>query len=396
MDKKESRKDKRKDLIMNLSEQNKIWINDTCMKMMEKMAASIHRNEGKIPYTTDKNGVYDDKSADKDLMCWTNGFWEGILWLMYAQTGDSYYKNLGNRMEEILDRLLLGLTKYGIDPLHHDVGFMWLLSSVANYRLTGNLSSRRRGMIAANYLSSRFNIKGNYIVAWDGKEREGWSIIDTMMNIPLLYWAASETDYDRYRFIAMAHADKTMENLVRPDGSVVHIIIYDPETGETAGTLGGQGYEEGSSWTRGQAWAIYGFALSYLRTKKKSYLDTAKKVAHYFLSAVAEYGYIPPIDFRAPKEPAFIDTTAGAIAACGLLEIEKHVPEFEKDMYLAGALKILKALTEKYCNFTGEMDSLLQNGSEAYHTNKHMSIIYGDYFYMEAMLRLNGLEIELW
>ncbi len=381
---------------MNLSVQDKVWIDDTCNKMIEKMGGSIHRNEGKIPYSTEADGSYDDKSADRNLMWWTNGFWEGMLWLMYAQTGDTYYKELGNRMEKVLDRLLLGMTEYGIDPLHHDVGFMWLHSAVADYRLTGNPASRTRGLIASNYLSSRFNIKGKYIVAWGGIDRQGWSIIDTMMNIPLLYWAAEETGYDRYRYIAMAHADKTLENILRPDGSVVHIICYDPETGEVKSTLGGQGYEEGSSWTRGQAWAIYGFALSYLHTGEKRYLYAAKRVANYFLSAAAEFGYIPPIDFRSPKEPNYIDTTAGAIAACGLIELEKHVPEFEKEMYLNGALKILKALTREQCNFTDEIDSLLQNGSEAYHTNKHLSIIYGDYFYMEAMLRLNGLNITMW
>ncbi|MDF2484865.1 MAG: glucuronidase [Herbinix sp.] len=381
---------------MRLSEQDRIWVGDTCQRMLDKMEVSIHRSEGKIPYSTDQNGMYDDKSADKDLMWWTNGFWEGMLWLMYAQTGDDYYKKLGNQMEDILDRLLLGTTDYGIDPIHHDAGFMWLHSSVANYRLTGNLRSRTRGLIAANYLSSRFNIKGNYIVAWDGIERQGWSIIDSMMNIPLLYWAAKETGYDRYRSVAMAHADKTLEHVLRPDGSVIHIIHYHEETGEVIESFGGQGYEVGSSWTRGQAWAIYGFALSYLRTREQRYLDAAKRVAQYFLSALAPFEYVPPVDFRSPKEPIYIDTTAGAIAACGLLEIEKHVSEFEKDMYLSGALKILRALTETQCNFNKETDSILQNGSEAYHTNKHLSIIYGDYFYMEAMLRLNGLDIEMW
>jgi unsaturated chondroitin disaccharide hydrolase len=381
---------------MRLTEADQIWVEEISQRMLMKMEVSIRRSEGKIPYSTDSNGMYDDKSADKDLMWWTNGFWEGMLWLMYAQTGDGYYKELENRMEEILDRILLGATDYGIDPLHHDVGFMWLHSSVANYRLTGNLRSRTRGLIAANYLSSRFNIKGNYIVAWDGKDRQGWSIIDTMMNIPLLYWAAEETGYDRYRSVAMAHADKTLENVLRPDGSVIHIIRYHEETGEVLETFGGQGYEVGSSWTRGQAWAIYGFALSYLRTKEQRYLEAAKRVAQYFLSAVAPFNYIPPVDFRSPKEPPYIDTTAGAIAACGLLELEKHVSEFEKDMYLSGALKIMKALSESQCNFDTATDSILQNGSEAYHTNKHLSIIYGDYFYMEAMLRLNGLNIEMW
>ena len=384
------------EISMELKEKRLSWVNETCGKIINKMTGSIHKNEGKIPYSTDQQGTFDDKSSDKDLVWWTNGFWEGMLWLMYAKTEDSYYCDLGNRMEEVLDRILLGVTDYGIEPLHHDVGFMWLLSSVANYRLTGNKKGRTRGIIAANYLSSRFNIRGNYLVAWNGEERQGWSIIDTMMNIPLLYWAAKESGYDRYRYIAMAHADKTLENVIRPDGSVMHIINYDPETGEVLESFGGQGYEEGSSWTRGQAWAIYGFALSYRHTKEQRYLDTAKKVAHYFLSAAADFGYIPPVDFRSPKEPLYIDTTAGAIAACGLLEIEEHVPEYEKEMYQSGALKILKALTEEQCDFTDKVDSILQNGSEAYHTNKHLSIIYGDYYYMEAMFRLSGLDVEMW
>ena len=381
---------------MKLIEQDLNWVNETCEKIIDKMATSIHKNEGKIPYSTDECGVFDDRSSDSKLMWWTNGFWEGMLWLMYAKTGDSYYCDLENKMEEVLDRVLLGMTESGIDGLHHDVGFMWLLSSVANYRLTGNTRSRARGLIAANYLSSRFNIKGNYLVAWNSKERQGWSIIDSMMNIPLLYWAAKETGYERYQDIAMAHADKTLENVIRPDGSVIHIINYDIVTGEALESLAGQGYEEGSSWTRGQAWAIYGFALSYLHTKEQRYLDAAKKVSHYFLSAVADYDYIPPIDFRSPKEPLLIDTTAGAIAACGLLEIAKHVQKYEKEMYLIGALKILKALTDKQCDFTEHTDSILQNGSEAYHGKKHLSIIYGDYYYMEAMFRLSGLDIEMW
>ena len=380
-----------------LQENEKQWLDATIQKIKEKMEWVSEKSKDKIPYTT-ADGTHDDRSSrelqfssDDGINWWTNGFWGGMMWLMHQETGEERYADIARISETKLDRCF-----HDYLGLHHDVGFMWLHSAVADYRLTGNPASRTRGLIASNYLSSRFNIKGKYIVAWDGIDRQGWSIIDTMMNIPLLYWAAEETGYDRYRYIAMAHADKTLENILRPDGSVVHIICYDPETGEVKSTLGGQGYEEGSSWTRGQAWAIYGFALSYLHTGEKRYLDAAKRVANYFLSAAAEFGYIPPIDFRSPKEPNYIDTTAGAIAACGLIELEKHVPEFEKEMYLNGALKILKALTREQCNFTDEIDSLLQNGSEAYHTNKHLSIIYGDYFYMEAMLRLNGLNITIW
>ena len=219
-----------------------------------------------------------------------------------------------------------------------------------------------------------------------------------MMNIPLLYWASDEIGDPRFKHIATSHADTVIETFIRPDGSVNHINSYDPQTGEFIETFGGQGYTVGSSWTRGQAWAIYGFILSYIHTKNEQYLFAAKRIAHYFISALAARDdFVPDCDFRSPKEPVYKDTTAGMIAACGLIEISRNVPEFEKDLYLNSAIKILKETEEKYCNWSDNEDSIVQMGTEAYnHGGKNMPIIYGDYYFIEAVLKLMNKDILLW
>lgn len=376
----------------DISMQDRKWLNSVWENISVKMSRVADNTGDIIPYTT-IGGRFNDK-FEEDPTWWTNGFWPGIMWLMYMGTKDGKYREKAEKAELRLDKVLFGLDG-SFEGLHHDVGFMWLLSSVANYRITGNSKSRIRGLIAANYLASRFNINGGFITAWNGKEREGWSIIDTMMNLPLLYWASEETGYSRFRRIAEAHADKTAENVIRPDGSVIHIIEYDVDTGDVVKTYGGQGYDTGSSWSRGQSWAIYGFALSYLHTGKTLYLDTAKKVAHYFISCIQD-SFIPTVDFRSPDTPVYIDTTAGAIAAGGMIEIARHVPVYEKKLYLNSALKILKSLEKEQCDWTDKTDSILQNGSESYNKGIHKSIIYGDFYFIEAILKLRETGICLW
>ena len=160
--------------------------------------------------------------------------------------------------------------------------------------------------------------------------------------------------------------------------------------------FGGQGYEKGSSWTRGQTWGMYGFLMSYLHTGKQEYLDTSKRIAHYFMANIPEDGLIP-IDFRQPKEPCWYDDTAAAIAACGFLELAKAVPEYEQDMYRRAAMKLLKALYENHCDFTTENDCILMKCSGAYHDSRHeYPIIYGDFFFMEALFKLKDGGIFMW
>jgi unsaturated chondroitin disaccharide hydrolase len=313
---------------------------------------------------------------------------------MYEHTGKECYKLTAQRSEQIMDKCF-----EQVDLLDHDSGFMWHIMSGASYTLTGDKASRNRNLMAAMSLSSRYNIEGDYIRAWNdwGETKNGEkSIIDCMMNLPQLYFASREFCDDRFKAIAIKHANMTMRDHIRPDGSVNHIVVHDMKEPKVIEVLAGQGYAPSSSWSRGQAWALYGFVLSYIHTDDKKYLDTAKKVAHYFISNVASTDYLPLLDFRAPSEPLYYDSTAGAIAACGLIEIAKAVPEYEKDMYLDAAIKMLKAMEEKWCDFTESEDSILQMGSERYGQSVHIPIIYGDYFFTEAIIKLRGSEFLPW
>ena len=195
-------------------------------------------------------------------------------------------------------------------------------------------------MHAANLLAGRFNPVGKFIRAWNqvpGSDTRGWAIIDCMFNICLLYWASEESADPRFRQIAMMHADTVMENFIRPDGSVCHIVEFDPENG------------------------------------------------------------IIPVDFRQPTQPAWEDSCGACIIAGGLLEVAKHVPELEKEMYIRAAVKILKAIAETRADFTKDCDAIVQNCTGAYHDSRHhFTMVYADYYFIEALYKLTGTGILLW
>jgi unsaturated chondroitin disaccharide hydrolase len=374
-----------------LTQENQAWLDEVWAKLQRKLLAETERMGDKIPYIPE-NGVYPDM-GERDLYWWTNGFWGGILWQMYHATRNDIYKEKAERLEARLDGALDGYA-----GLHHDVGFMWLHTAVANYRLTGSERSKTRGLHAANLLAGRYNPRGKFIRAWND-DCTGWTIVDCMMNIPLLYWASEAANDPRFAFIAKDHADTTLERIVRPDGSCNHIVILDPENGDFIEAPGGQGYEPGSSWSRGQAWALYGFALSHRHTKDRRYLDAAKRIAHYFIANVSATDFVPLVDFRAPAEPVYWDTTAGVCAACGLLEIAEAVGEFEKPLYRNAAVSILKATDRRFCNWNVDEDAIVDGGTGSYHGRNGdfgMPIIYGDYFFLEAVLRLRGLSFLIW
>jgi len=379
-------------MLYNLEEKDRRWAEEMFGKLKIKLSAECARIGSNIPYIP-RDGRYHDLDAPDGIYWWTNGFWPGMLWQIYHATLDNAYRKAAEEVEERLDEALMGY-----DGLHHDVGFMWLLSSVANYRLTGNPDSRRRGLHAASLLAGRYNPEGRFIRAWNG-ECTGWMIVDCMMNIPLLYWAAKELNDPRFSFVARNHADTCRRVTVRPDGSCNHISILDPLTGECLENPGGQGFESGSSWSRGHAWAIYGFALSFLHSNKTEYLDTAKSIAHYFIANLAQKDWLPLVDFRAPAVPLKYDSTAAMCAACGLLEIAKHVGEYEKGLYINSAVMMLQACEKAFCNWNIDEDGIVGNGTGSYHgtgLDAGAPIIYGDYFFIEAVLRLLEKDFLIW
>ncbi len=385
---------------MVLEEKDRIWAESVLEKITAKMLPVTERNQDKIPYLSE-NGVFDDWSGEDKIGWWTNGFWGGIMWQLYAQTGEQIYRDCAIRTEEKLDRVLMNWKS-----LDHDNGFKWLPTAIAHNKLEPNEDSVNRGLLAANNLLGRFNINGNFIRAWndwDEVDRRGFAIIDCMMNLPLLFWASDVTGDPRFKDAAIAHANTAMTYFVRGDGSANHIVRFDPATGEMLEALGGQGYCEGSAWTRGQGWAIYGFTLSYLHTGDKRYLETARRVANYTIANIPENGLLP-VDFRQPREISWEDSTAGAIIASGLIELSKAVAGREgrpyandADMYLRTAIRLLRALDEKRADWSIETDPILQKCTAAYHDDKHeFTIIYGDYYFIEAIMKLTGEKLFIW
>ncbi|MDR3335041.1 MAG: glycoside hydrolase family 88 protein [Treponema sp.] len=360
-------------------------------KIQTKISVQCDRIGVIVPYIA-VDGRYSDKMAD-NLYWWTNGFWPGILWLLFYSAGEQKYADTARAIEERLDAALAGY-----EGLHHDVGFMWTLSAGLDFKLTANPASRVRALHGANLLAGRYNLRGHFIRSWN-KDYTGWIIVDCMMNLPLLYWASAEVVDPRFRYIAMEHADTALKYLVREDGSCNHIAVLNPENGALLETPAGQGYAPGSSWTRGQAWALYGFALSYRHTGEERYLTASKRIAHYFIANIFRYGFVPPVDFRAPDTPEKLDASAGMIATCGLLQLSDIVPDAEKKLYLDAAMRILKATEEKYCDWDPGRDGIVQKSTAQYHEKTdefHVPIIYGDYFLIEAIHRILYPELQVW
>lgn len=353
------------------------------LRKLEKTAPEIGAN---FPHIS-REGVYNDEPFG-----WTSGFWPGILWLAYQHTGRSGYAEYAREIEEKMDVML-----DGFDTLDHDVGFMWQLSAGADYRLTGNEASRRRCLKAASFLASRFHIKGSYIQAWN--REPGWAIADCTMNLALLYWASAEIGDSRFAQIADTHAQTVLDHIVRPDGSANHIVCFDMESGVCREALGGQGSAPDSAWSRGAAWCLYGLALCHHFTANPAYLNCAKRVCHFFAANLPE-DHVAHWDFRVERKvDTPRDTSATACAACGMLEISRHVSRWEKPVYENMAYRILKSLTEHYSNLGDDSrQEFLRGGTGNYPAgvNINVGIIYGDYFYMEALSRMTGNDNIFW
>ena len=363
-------------MMGNFAEETKVLIE-------KKISETFYLIGDRLPHVAGENGIYDDTEPS----WWTSGFWPGILWTLYDQTGNEKYKKAG---QDVTDKI----TSYFLEQQNkfdHDAGFQFLLSSVYQYELTGDEESKRIGLIAANFLAGRFNPKGNFIKSWD--RAPGWVIVDCMMNLSLLFWASRVSNDPRYKHIAVLHADTFLRYGVREDGSTCHILSFDAESGEFIEPIAGQGFAPESSWSRGNAWAIYGFANMYRFTGEEKYIDAAKKIAHQFIASLPEDG-VPYWDHRLDSienEPR--DSSAAAIASSGLLEIALHVPQNEKRLYRQSADRILKSLSENYAtwNKPRHQGILLEGtGNKPKNNFVNASLIYGDYFFIEAIAKLNG------
>ena len=373
--------------MFNLTAEQQCWVNKIYHRIETKLENNAKVLQNIIPYRVDENGKYTDIRYDpcyEGITWWTNGFYGGLLWLMYEHTGKEIYKIAAEKQELMLDDAFKAY-----DGLHHDVAFMWNLAAKPAYLFTGNHDSKVRALMAANILAARANIKGKYIKAWNHAD---YTIIDSMMNICMLYWASRETNDDRYRYIAEMHADSTIKHHIREDGSVVHIANHYTDRDEIVETLAGQGCAVGSSWTRGQAWAVYGFALSYIHTKEQRYLDTAIKVTDKFIQEAEKFSWKIPSDFKQKPDCAYLDNSASLCAICGMIELYKIT---NNDEYLQSAMKLLNNL-EDDLDFSEENQSIVQNCMESYNSGKQLDLIYADFFLVEAILKLRGSDFLIW
>ena len=352
-----------------------------------RRTAQLAADKGILPYRSADGQWIGSPFANNGW--WTGGFWPGLMWQLYHAAGDELFYREALRTEKLLTEEFRVFRS-----LHHDVGFMYLLSCGAHHKLMGDEQAGMDTLHAASILMSRYNPAG-YICAWNGKSKMGYAIIDCMMNLPLLFRATRETGDPRFAKTACLHADRVMKEFPRADGSVAHIVEFDPYTGARIGEVAGQGYALGSSWSRGQAWGLYGFVLAYLNTQEPRYLEMAERIAQYFILHIRKDG-LTDSDFCQPEGEERIDNLAGAIAACGLIELARAA---QKPLYLEQAQRLLDGIIDHCCDFGDRFCGVLTHCTASYHDDgagRHTNIVYGDYFFMEALAKLNGKDPMLW
>jgi unsaturated chondroitin disaccharide hydrolase len=322
---------------------------------------------------------------------WTTGFWPGLMWLAYELSGKLEYRQAGMlQAQRFATRL-----REGIDIDHHDLGFLYTLACVAPWRLTGDDTVRHTAIQAADQLLRRYFEHAGILQAWgclDDPYERGRVIADSLMNLPLLYWAGEVTGAMQYIRAARRHASQIRDHLVRPDGSTFHTFYFDPETGVPLYGKTAQGAGDNSCWSRGQAWTIYGFVLSYNYTRDDSFLQVACHVADYFLAHLPEDGvaYWDLVFTDGGTEER--DSSAAAIAVCGLLELARRLPVgTEVERYRFAALWIIDSLIKKYSTMNNSAsNALLLHGvySKPDGIGVDEGNLWGDYFYLEALMRL--------
>ena len=345
-----------------------------------KISVSQIADPEQLARTTKPDGSWKTVKADD----WTSGFFPGLLWYASEFTGDQEFRKWAESRTASLE----GQKNNAND---HDIGFRIFCSYGNGYRITGDTVYKSVILTAAKTLASRYNPAVGCIRSWNHGSWMFPVIIDNMMNLELLFWASKNGGDPSLYDIAVKHALTTMQNHVRPDGGSFHVVDYDKSTGAVLKRQTHQGFKDDSTWARGQAWGIYGFTMVYRETGERSFLHTARKMADYFIGHLPE-DHVPYWDFSAasmPNEPR--DSSAAAIASSGLLELSTLVPdEASKQKYRKAALALLESLcSPAYLSEGTRMRSILQHatGHKPGNSEIDVGIIYGDYYFVEALLR---------
>ena len=305
---------------------------------LEEAKASVKRNmeylNGKFPFSAAYNS--EPFPSERDGMYpitenveWTTGFWTGLIWLMYDWSREECFKELG--MADV--RSFKERVEKRIDLNHHDLGFLYSPSCVAAYQLCQSEEGKEAALQAADILMERYRENGHFIQAWGnvGDPKDYRLIIDCMLNIPLLYWKSRVTGDERYEKAAREHFITSCNNVVRDDASAYHTFYFDPETGEPVKGVTRQGYSDDSAWARGQAWGIYGIALNYRNSGIEEAFDLFKGMTNYFLNRLPQDNVCYWDLIFGDGSGQSRDSSAAAVAVCGMQEMCKYLPETDED-----------------------------------------------------------------
>ncbi len=337
-----------------------------------------------------QDGAWKPIEKERAAGHWVDGFWTGLLWLAYAHTGDQALRAGAERWTKRLAHLK---TNRGT----HDLGFIFTLSHVLAGRLTGESDWYENAIQAAYTLIERYNPRGEYLQAWDDDGIRKWAgrtNIDLMMNLALLYWASEITGDAALADIATRHARTSRLALLRGDGSTAHVADFNPATGLLLRREQYQGYSHDSCWSRGQAWALYGFATCYRHTGNPSFLAAAQTLADYTIRHLPP-DLVPFWDYQSPHIPdTYRDSSAAAVTVCGLVELSAVDAE-NAARWIDPAKRILHSLCENYLIRDAKgPSSLLRDGARSVPANlMEHGLIYGDYYFLEALTAFTRPEI---
>ena len=334
---------------------------------------------------------------------WVASFWTGQLWLAYALTGDPRFRNSARMRREYFQRVLDNPAWHD-----HDLGFLFLLSSVADFKLTGDDHARSMALRAADFLAGRWRQPLPFVMCWNPMLRDGAEFaarktrtlnIDSLQGMSLLYWAYRQTGQRSFLDIANMHNHTGIMHLVRDDFSSYHCYEFDPGTGAPLGGYTHQGLGDESCWSRGQSWAIHGLAQSYLNSGEVQFRDTAARMADYVATKLPDDG-VPLWDYDLPNDRhPYRDSSAGAVTAAGLYALAQGFGHgSEAETYTALADKILLGLVE-HCDISGDpqAEGLLGEGAAFVDLGRANNLLpYGDYYYFEALMRSVGHTEFFW
>jgi len=346
-----------------------------------------------------ESGIYASRKQDfHEIENWTTSFFTGMALLANLRTGD---ENLVSQVEALDESYQEKLKNHAVETMH-DLGFLYTLYSVALYQITGKSRHRDTGLRAAEVLAGRFVPDGGYLRAWGrvdelGTDFSGVAIIDSLMNLPLLYWASDESGDGRFRDVAIRHTDTTLEHFLRQDDSVFHAFRFDPESGQP---LGGENYcgrAVDSHWARGTSWAMYGFSLGYQHTGDARYLEAAIALTEKYVSLLDD-GNVPVWDFRLGEgEQQIRDSSSAAVAVCAIQKLMSQ--SMVSPRIFDCKQKMLLALCSVgYLDRSSDCSVLLKQGQVGAGLGKARNAYtsWGDYFFMQALGEEQGISATWW